>query len=229
MKPHQIAFLLSGLLAAGLAVGTWAQHRQVTDLRATLQAPPPASNDSRPVARIVADAPPLTAPLTDAEHRELLALRRDVGQLRQQKPDLDRLRSENQRLKAAVDHSSALDPAGNPGVSPYLTASTARFTGAATPEDTLQSFLFAARHRDTNALFQVLASLSVAKVLWDIEHQGAEAALQDLGRIPGFRIKEVTEMPDGTAEAEIQFDPRSDAMTEKMRLERVNGQWKLSL
>jgi hypothetical protein len=229
MKPHHLTALLGGLLFTGLLIGTTAQHRQLAELRRDFQAQATTQTDSPSTVAVVKSAPVVaSAPPTDAELKELLTLRRDVSQLRQQKPKLDKLRAENERLRAAV--ANPPQPGSGGGASGgFLAASKARFMGLATPADTLQSFLFAVRNRDTNVLFQVLAPDTLAKLTAQMEQQGAAQFLEGVGAIPGFLIKTVTETPEGTAEAVLQFDPTSESGSVKFPLERVNGEWKLKM
>ncbi len=223
MKLHQIVPILGGILLTGLLAAILIQHRRSNDL---------GDADGRETAHSAEPTaqPPLSpassAPLTDAEHRELLQLRRDVGQLRRERPDLDRLRAAQDRLRAALTNATAPAADGTPA---FLNARTARYLGLATPTDTLESFLFAARSRDTNVLFRVLTPASVAMMAGVIENQGGDAALNELGWIPGFRIDTLTEKPDGTAEVGLRFDPRPGSDPQSLKLERINGEWRLSL
>lgn len=150
MNPQRLFPVLGGVLLIGLLTGILGQRRELAARRAALARPAvEAPNTPAPS--------PTSAPLTDAESRELLTLRRDVGQLRRQRPQLDHLRRENARLRAALTPAEASAPDGNPAaLNNYRLASKASFLGLATPADTLESFLYAARHRDTNALVRVL-------------------------------------------------------------------------
>lgn len=229
MKHQRLLAALGGLVIAGVLVGILTQHRQLALLRDAIQSS--AHNALSPRQSEATPSPSTPLPLSDAEHRELLTLRRDVGQLRREKPDLDRLKSQNQRLRMAAAKASARNPDGSPSEPAYLSGANARFVGLATPAETLQSFLFAARRRDTNALFQVLTPESAGNLAAQIGSNGTYSMLNQIAAFPGFRIKAIRELPNGTVEADLQFDPRSDddATVKKLTLERINGEWRLQL
>lgn len=226
MNPQRLFPVLGSILLIGLLTGILGQRRELAARRAAL---------ARPVAETPNTPAPLptSASLTDAESRELLTLRRDVGQLRRQRPQLDHLRRENARLRAALTPAETGSPNDGPAVPKnYLLASKASFLGLATPADTLESFLYAARHRDTNALLRVLTPESGSKMLERIEQlrqQGSGSIFDDFGWIPGLQIQSLKETPEGTAEAQLRIDPRDTVENQSMDLERINGEWRLRL
>ncbi|MCW5558319.1 MAG: hypothetical protein KIT22_10870, partial [Verrucomicrobiae bacterium] len=168
---------------------------------------------------------PAEMPLTEAELRELLSLRRDVGRLRRENPRLVALQAENTRLKAAVaEAASATNRVPVP--EGYLMASQARFLGQATPADALQSFLWSIRNRDTNALFQVLTPDSA-----EVQLRGdVDQFLESARVLPGFFIKSVEENADGTAVAKLQFHPHDPESVQELSLERdEQGAWRLQM
>ncbi len=229
MKPHQLTALLGGLMVTGLLAGLMAQHRQLGRVRddlakreASLPAAVPAPESTQPFV-------PTEAPLTDAELRELLTLRRDVGRLRQEKPKLSALQAENARLKSALTRAAS-DVNRIPVPEGYLVAHQAKFAGFATPADTLQSFLWALRNRDTNVLFQVLTPASAEELARMLSQRGADRFFDDSPKMPGFSIQSLVEDADGTATADLQFDPNSSELNTKFPLERdEQGAWKVQL
>jgi len=228
MKFYQFTALLTGLLFAGLLASLMAQRLRLANARdelikreallsAAVSAPEPAP-----------PAVPAETSLTDAELRELLTLRRDVGRLRQEKAKLAALQAENARLKATVAEAAS-STNRVPVPEGYLVASRAKFTGLATPADTLQSFLWSLSHRDTNALFQVLTPDSAKLFAGENVNRlfGTDPASGPA--LPGFLIKSVEENADGTAVAELQPHPHHPEFTEHVRLERdEQGSWRLS-
>jgi hypothetical protein len=234
VKTHVTTAVLAAVLLAGMLAATTTQRRQLAVLREEARAvgaiSPSSMGEAVPTApsESLTAAPGLTPPLTAAELRELLTLRGQVAELRQAKLRLEAVRAENEHLRTALDQADQPGPDGTTSPDAYLAASRAKFSGYASPRDTLQSFLWAARSRDTNAFFQVLTPDSMAKLTAELARQGqGQGVLAQLGKIPGFRVKTLAEKPDGTAEAEVQFDPDSVMDSEKLSLERINGEWKL--
>lgn len=226
MKLHHCTALLGGLLFTSLLAGLLAQHRQLGRTRDELakrETPLPAVVSAPEPAPSIVPEPPLT----EAELRELLTLRGEVGRLRQEKSKLAALEAENARLQSALT-KTASGADRIPVPEGYLAPSEAQFAGFATPADALQSFLWAVRNRDTNALFQVLAPSSAEEMARALSQQGADSFFENL-RLPGFFIKSLEENADGTAAAELQFDPNSSELNMKFPLQRdEQGAWRFA-
>ncbi len=226
MKPSRRNFLLGTILVAALFCGVLVQGRHIAVLRGEVLA-------RRAVSVSSPTAPPQEAPalngtpLSEDEHLRLLSLRRDVAQLRREKSGLATLRAENQRLQTAV--AQAVKPGAGPASNPFIAASKAQFTGYATPADTLQSFVWSLRNHDTNVLAQVLLPDDATKLWGTIGADGADKFFENAGAFPGFRIRSMTEQPDGTAEADLQMDPTSEDSGIKFSFQKIGGTWRLKL
>ena len=229
MKPSRRTRLIGAILVTALLSGILIQGRQIAILR--------TEAETRGVVRQVQAVTPTTpatdalpgkaTPLSEAEHLRLLALRREAGQLRQQKSGMTTLRAENQRLKTAV--AQPIRTRASDGSNTYVPATKATFAGYTTPAATMQSFVWALKNHDTNALIQALTPDSAATLWTALETQGVEKFFEDAGRFPGFRIRSVTGRSDGSAEAEIQMDPTSEESSTKFTFQNINGVWKLNL
>jgi len=231
MKLHQVTALVAALVFAGLLGGLGMRQRQLHDLRDEFAARDAEPRVVEPAVAAQPSAAPVEAPLSDAELRELLTLRRDVARLRQENPRLTALRAENARLKSALTNTLT---GGNSVAVPegYLLGRQARFVGFATPEQTLQSFLWSLHNRDTNVLFQVQAlAPDVAESLArQLEHLGVDKFFENMGVVPGFLIRGIEHVGDGSAVAELQFDPSGSDPGVKLPLERdANGAWRLRM
>lgn len=235
MKRHHLTACLAGLWLAGTLIIGLEQRRELARVREAPNQRAAASPASAPTTEPrPATVSPLTGretapPLSDAEIRELLTLRRDVAGLRARRPKIEQLQAENQRLRTALANAGKSRPDGALSPDSYMVASKAKFMGVARPADTLQSFLFAMRNRDTNALFQVLTPAAIASITEQMQREGPDKFLAGMGTIPGFLIKSLDEKLDGSVEAELQFDPNSPGGTGKLKLQRINGEWRLSL
>ncbi|MBX3733828.1 MAG: hypothetical protein KF791_14700 [Verrucomicrobiae bacterium] len=221
MKPHRILPLVFVVLMAGLVVGIWEQRRKRHSLQNAAVAPVPAATDA-PVPG------PAAPPLTDDELRELLSLRRDVGQLRQRKAAWKRLEDQHQRLTVAVSASSReLPPEQRLAAGAYLPASQASFRGLATPTDAVESFVAAARAGDAGALLRVLAPDSRVAQMLAAPPQGD--LLDGLAAIGGLQILSIQGPADGQVEITYTIDPRLGGFTDIFRLQQLNGEWRLDL
>lgn len=219
--------VLGALLLIAAAVVLGRQRSQLTALRAEWEARSAvATSDSIPgTNRLVKGSSPGTSWSEDV-NRELLRLRRDVGLLRRQKADWDRVGREHGRWLAALNAGTNA-PSGNPVIRGYLAARRARFVGMGSPAETLESFLAAVHSQDTNALFQLLEPQFATGIVQGIEAQGVEAMFRELRGIPGFQIRNQVVKPGGTVEVTVSFDPRPGGAEETLEFQSVNGQWRM--
>jgi RNA polymerase sigma factor (sigma-70 family) len=105
------AGIAGAILVAGAAISLVAQHQSQTRLR--------AENESlqQQVARLEAEnashtnsAAPAKGTLTDEQFSELLRLRNEVGMLRRQTNELEKLRLENSRLRSTAANATPESP-----------------------------------------------------------------------------------------------------------------------
>jgi len=101
-----------------------------------------------------------------------------------------------------------------------------KFAGFATAEATLQSFVWAARNRDTNVLFQAVNEKTAEQIRAELERK-PEEFWQGAGKLPGFLITGQTVGEDDTVELSVEFVPGMEA--QKIRLRREGGAWKLEM
>jgi hypothetical protein len=228
MKPR---FIISGgatLLCLAAIWAVMAQRQQLASLRAEQSLQLAAL--SYPAA---GNAPGSTNKGEDAERAagsqeassELLHLRAEVTRLTQRRQALANVRAENdQLLKQVASRTTNAAPSSKllPG---FIRKAEARMVGYNTPQDTLQTFLWAVQNRDTNALLQVLTPESAQTLTSKIE-QG-ENPLEGLWTAPiiGMAIMEQRQMPDGTLEAKVGVT--ADIPPQPIIFRQINGQWKM--
>ncbi|MBL9173524.1 MAG: hypothetical protein JNL10_08325 [Verrucomicrobiales bacterium] len=219
--------LLGGLVLIAAAVMLGRQRSQLTALRAEWESRRTGeTSESGAGSSSPGKGPSPGVAWTEEENRELLSLRRDVGLLRRQKADWERVEREHLRWLAAVNAGTNASP-GGAEYRAYIGAGRARFVGMGSPAETLESFLAAVRSRDTNALFQLLEPQFATGLRQGIEVQGVEAMLRELGTIPGFQIRSQVEKPGGTVDVIVSFDPRPGGLEETLEFRPVNGQWRM--
>lgn len=229
MKP------LLGLVLIALLAATFFWERSASqELRAENAA---LRADQEEADRLAADNAELTTlraspvePLSAADRSELLRLRNEVRRLRDQRGDLDKLRTANQRaaeeLKAGKFTPRRL--ADEPGAVPRDKWVPAGF---ATPEAAVQSFFAAVVSSDPNQFiacgtpkFAEMMKKEMAKDP-DKFRQEFQLELGKLAAASAFRILEMKPKGDGTMEAKIQFTINGETMP--LPLQQVGNEWKL--
>jgi hypothetical protein len=207
------------LVAAAIVI---AQHNQLTALADQKQKTEDASK--RAPAQSESEASGQNSSLARPS-AELLELRSKVTQLMARKNELAGARLENEQLQSQLSvrgtNSSAL-PAD------YIRARDAQWVGSSTVESTIQSFLWALRHRDTNALFQVLTPRSIEDLRQQLQHSSPDDFFKEASLFPGMRIAERRQLPDGSIEAKVEMLPGKPELT-AFHFELIQGQWKLDM
>jgi hypothetical protein len=228
--------LFSGVLTVVCLVALWnvfAQRRELVSLRADqqrLQTESAPTNDS-PGSSATADmrTAVLAVPRADSSSmRELLRLRAEVTKLADRQRELAGVRGENERLHAQVAARATNAPAAG-GLPPgYIMRSKAQWAGLNTPEDSLQSFLWAVQNRDFANLLSVLTPESAQRFQAQVREAGnsTDAFFQDVGQLPGLRVASRQTQPDGSIELRVEIVPGQP--NEAVRFEQIGGQWKMA-
>jgi hypothetical protein len=229
--------LLNGLLAVVCLAtlwSVWGQRSQLAGLRAEQQ-----QLLAQLAAKADGAASPGTAEATGASSAaphpalvatpELLRLRSQVTQLTERRRELAGARAENEQLRAQLASRGTNGPDGFQLPPGYVRRSEARFVGYNTPDDTLQSLLWAVQNHDLTNLLQAFTP-EIAKEYREqagespqsIEHFWSEsAALVGIG-IVGRK----QDASDGSITAEMEVVPGEDGP--RMTFRQVNGQWKIA-
>jgi hypothetical protein len=166
-------------------------------------------------------------PATVAVSPELLRLRSEVTRLGALQRELAPARAENERLRlqlAAAGTNGVPGRALPPG---YLRRADARMAGYTTPEDTLQSFLWALHHKDSHSVLQAFASAAAERLQAQTQSaQGTEDFLHQMDPFIGMAIVGKDALPDGSVQLRVLVVP--DAPPLRFRLQAVDGQWKIA-
>ena len=220
-----------GLLAlAGIIVAV--QFRRLQALRAeTLRANATVAQAQAQFSVAAPHEAPKVTPLTEDEKLELLRLRSEVARLRQASTKSPTRSSSGSGRSGGTGPIPQTDPStGIPFPEGFRPVALAQFAGFATPQDTLESFFWAIRRRDSNVIFQALTAESGQMITTAATHGETENPLEQIARlVPGYRIRSTKTESDNHAELEVQIDPRSPSQSEKMVFDRVEGVWKLRL
>lgn len=229
MKPRALIIVLSfGVLMATVAM-VGRQHQQVSELRSLaqeLQSRTEALTNETPAA------PEASQPVGPATHAgpslELLRLRSQVGQLERRKRELAGVTEETKKLQAQLTSKATNGTGGVPLPAGYIRKSAAKFTGLGTPEDSLQSFLWAVEHRDLPTLTQCFDPESAKDIAARLEREGStEEFWKEAGILPGLLITGREQKADGTIVLSVQIVPDDETAKTKMRFRQFNGNWRL--
>jgi len=229
-----------GIIAASVCLSLvllWAamsQGRQLSNLR---------EEQREMLARLAAPSEQTTAPTISSQQAgaenessasgssELLRLRSEVNRLTRRKQELASAVAENERLKAQLEraqtNAAALPPDYlNKG---YIRRTTAQKAGFGTPQTTLETFLWAVQHHDSEAFLECLTPESRQK-LEGAQQNGAQSFDQifsHAAEIPGLRIiRSVPNERDGL-KLEVEAAPGMP-LPSGMNVRQINGEWKLA-
>jgi hypothetical protein len=219
MNKRTILILVSWILCFGTAWAVLAQRRELVRLRAEQEG---ASGRTEPAHSETDDnkASAVSDGLSDADSRELLRLRGEVTRLTARKNELADVAETHKRLGAELSNGTTND-AGNRLPPGYIHKAEAQFAGYASPENTVQTFLWAVHHRDVNGLLQSFSPEMSAKIE---ANGGPESFFKNAGPMPGLAIRSRNNLPDGSVELEIEIAP--SVPTDKLHLSPINGEWK---
>ena len=227
MKTRTLIIGASTLLCLVLVGTVFARRQQLADLRAAQQHLLGAASaaDEQPATGATLPDSTQDIELGNAEKNELLRLRNQVSQLTQRKKELEVIRSEHQRLEsqlAAKGTNASSLPAG------YIRTREARWVGLATPDDTLQSFLWCIQNRDLTNLTRVVTPKFAAQITNQFKDASREFD-ETLQVLPGFTPVERTQLPDGSIMIQVEIVPGAAGPKLPMHLIPINGEWKLDM
>jgi hypothetical protein len=229
--------LLSSFLAAVCLAtlwGVWSQRAQVAELRAeqqqlTARVAAKADGPAAPVSAETVGAASGTGEPALVATPELLRLRSEVTRLTERRRELASVRGENERLRAQAAARGTNGPGGVQLPPGYITKREARMVGYNTPEDTLQSLLWAMHNHDLTNVLQALAPEQAEQLR---AHAGeSREASEDFFRTTagfvGMRVvKREQEASDGSLTLELEVIPGMRGPRIKFR--QINGQWKVA-
>ena len=160
---------------------------------------------------------------------ELLRLRSEVTRLSERRRELAGVTSENKQLRAQLAIRGTNGPAGFQFPPGFVRKSEARMMGYNTPDDTLQSFLWAAQNHDlTN--FQQAFTPEVAEQIHaraGESPQSIEGFWNNEAGIVGLRIvSREQDASDGSIAVGVVVFPGEARAPITFR--QINGQWKIA-
>jgi hypothetical protein len=225
MNTRSLTIAVSTVLLLLLIIVAGAQNRRASTLHAQELALLTQPNETAPAAEPDAVTATRDGDLPSASASpELLQLRSQVGQLMQRRRELLSVRAENEQLRGRV--SARNTSATNALPADYIRRKQARWMGQNTPENTLESFLWAIQNRSITNIESLLTPRSAAQFTQTIAAQG-DALFNESAMLPGMRIASQKRQPDGTIEATIEIIPGQSNSGGPLIFRMIDGQWKL--
>lgn len=230
-----VIFILTVLCAAALW-GVVAQGRQLSALRDEQKR---LSTSNQAAESNTTESTTISSPTPEAP-RELLQLRAEVARLSQQQRELAGARSENERLRSQLETRRTNNTAaGKLHGTPYLLASEAKWLGYSTPEDTIQSLLWALKNHNMEKFLEGLAPEDAQEVKNRVQNsnnhldEAIEAFFKEEASPPGLEIIGREQVADDSVALRIRTlmpDARNGSAdsSESLQFKRIGGQWKLS-
>jgi hypothetical protein len=226
--------LLSGFLVVVCLMtlsGVWVQRKQLAGLRAEQQqllTGMAANSSASPVTVDAGDAGSGTLPSTVAVTPELLRLRSEVTRLTERRGELAGVRVENERLRAQLASRGTNGYAGFQVPPGYIRKREARMVGYNTPDDTLQSLLWALQNHDLTNVLQACtperAEQLQAKALQS-DHSIEDFFRDSTAFVGMWVVGRKQNTSDGSVQLEVEVMPGMPH--EGFIFQQINGQWKI--
>lgn len=229
-------FIAVGLLAAAV-IAAWLQRNAIAALRQSNAELRQQAADSAQLAITVRGAPAQSDDqamqhLAEAA-KELPRLRNEVRQLRQHKPEIERLRQENSQLTAQA--ATAPNRPKLAEMEGYVAREQWAQAGFATPDAAVQSFFWAIANQDFDFLAQCMSPKMQADFQKSLEGKTPEEmaatfqkGIGEFAKLGGYRVAERRQRNEGSVELGIQAAAGGHIMP--MRLIRsAEGEWKLDV
>jgi hypothetical protein len=229
-----LRFLISSVMALiclGAAWAVIAQHQELGHLRAERQGQLAAiaQDTASPAPSEVKPAESIAVPAPAESSSELLQLRSEVTRLTQQRQALANVRAENERLQAQVASRGTNATPGTVLPPGFIRKAQAQMVGYASPQDTIQSFLWAMQKHDFNTVLQSFTPEAAQSMQAQFQQPGH--SVDDFFRgseaLVGIGISEQKQLPDGSIEAKVQMG-LADFSAPSVVFRQVNGQWKVA-
>ena len=225
MNTRSLTITVSTAMLLLLIIVAGAQNHRASTLRTEQLALLTPSNQTPPATEPDAVSTTRESDSTAAPaSSELLHLRSQVGQLMQRRRELQSDRAENERLRGLVATRNASATNGLPA--DYIRRKEARWMGQNTPENTLESFLWAIQNRSITNIESLLTPRSAAQFIQMIAAQG-DAFFNEASMLPGMRIASQKRQPDGSIEATIEILPGQSNSDGPLTFRMIDGQWRL--
>lgn len=205
------------------------QRRTLVSLREQEQQLRTQASEALPVASQSAADKTVVATMEQyTPSPELLHLRGEIGQLERRKRELAGARLENERLRVQFASKGTNAPGAIALPAGYIKKSDAKYAGYSTPEDTIQTMLWAIRDRNTTHFLQAFNPEMAKQLEAEMQRRGSpEEFFKEADAMPGLRVTGKEVGVDDTMVLIIEMLPGDEATSQKMRFKQFGGEWKL--
>ncbi|MSU59306.1 MAG: hypothetical protein EXS35_14245 [Pedosphaera sp.] len=230
MKTAAIALVIAALSAA--LVWQLVRAKRLLDenaiLRAQVETASALTAEKERLSNLVAQAA-ASQPISEEQFQELLRLRGEVGVLRKQKAEVEKLHAENRQLLAATGQ-----PLQSPGqtMSDFVPKESFTNVGYATPEAAFQTFSWAWQQGDTKSILASVSAEGRARMEADWSKKTeAELAAQfhneHSSNYTGHRIVNRKEISSDEVLFSVYIGGEEESF-HKFRMKRYGNEWKLA-
>jgi hypothetical protein len=152
-----------------------------------------------------------------------------VTRLTERRRELAGARAENERLRAQLASRSTTNPGGLQLPRGYLRKSEARMVGYNTPDDTLQSLLWALQNHDVTNLVQAFTP-EIAQRLRAQAGESRESIEDFFSQAAGFvGMRILRREPDASENSiAVEMEVVPGESVKRTTFRQVNGQWKIT-
>jgi len=226
--------LLGGFLAIVCLATLWGvlgQRSQLAGLRAEQQqllAVRAHGSASLGTAEATGASPGTPQPTLVATP-ELLRLRSEVTRLTERRRELAGERAENERLRAQLASRGTNSPPGIRLPPGYIRRSEARNMGYSTPENTLQSMLWAMENHDLTNFLQAFAPERTENLRANAGEtpESIEEFFSEAAGLVGVRIvNREQDASDGSLTVQVEVVPGEPGP--RITFRQINGQWRIA-
>jgi len=207
---------VSAVLMQRAQLAGWRTSHQIIGEAVQSPAGPAADQDSGAASQ---------GSLSDGESRELMHFRAEVTTLTARKRALASVAETSERLRAQLA-IGATNSDGVPLPAGFIRKAEARFVGYGTPENAVQSWLWAIQHHDFGKLIEALSPGAAQHMQAQLEEKGdPDKFFKGLDSIAGLAVQGRQVLPDGSVELQVYIAP--GLPPQKMQLQLLEGEWKM--
>jgi hypothetical protein len=229
MSARSVIAILLAVIGVTAIWGVVTEGHQLSELRAEEKRLGNANADANNTTIEIATAPSATPEVP----RELLQLRAEVARLSQQQRELAGARPENERLRLQLENRRTNSAAAKAVGGGYIRTSEAKWLGYNTPENTLQSFLWAKKNHDLDKYLEALTpdKADEAKEMLQNSTRTPEQLFGAREMTPVYKIAKRQNsdplVPGRFDHADLEIEIAPDMPTETITFQQIEGQWKL--
>ena len=185
-----------------------------------------AAPSEMPLAAVAAQTQRL-APGPATPSLELLKLRAEVAQLGNRKHELADARVESERLHGLLATRATNAPGDFSLPAGYIRKSDARLVGYTTPENTMQSLLWAVQNRDASGLLQAFDPENAKQLKERMQDPSStDEVFKEFEVLPGMHVLGREAGADGAEVLTVEIMPGIESPVQ-LRFKPFEGQWKL--